>query len=327
MYRLTTPGFDIGGVCHQHYEYCKKILSGAVSNETIFVQIYELDPDDDYHDKNKWPKANPGLNITLKITALQAEYEEAVAKGGHVIVDFKTKLMALWVSSASEWIPDIKYMAACTHWNVDNFTGAVCFGGLDMAYSDQGDICAFSAYIPNKEKPGTGYVYTHYWIPETKSKDVSEIDYIAMQENGDITVTPGDTTDYDMVLDFLKDFNNRFQMKRLYFDAWNISYFYEQMVKSNLNVFKFQQSPSHMSPPTKRIGEMVHKKEIDFGNNQVTRWMISNVLIKDVGSGLIKMVREKKRKIDGIVATVMAYAASVDHGLENKEYSPQIIDL
>lgn len=327
IYRLTTPGFSLGGVCHEHYGYCKKILSGAVQNDTIFIMIFELDPDDDWHNKSIWGKSNPNLGNSPKLSAIESEYIEAMAKGGFAIVDFKTKILSMWVASASEWIPDAKYKAACTKWDIIDLAGRDATAGLDMAYSDQGDICALALWIPDDDKI-KGKFYLRYWIPETKSKDISEIDYLAMAENGYITLTRGDTTDYDQVLADIVALSQHFKIRSLYFDAWNISYFYEQMEKAGLPVFKFTQSISHMSPPTKRIGEMIHKKECDFGQNPITRWMFSNVLIKSIGSGLIKMTRDKKdRKIDGPVAAAMAYAAWIDHSMTYKEYKPQIIGL
>ncbi|HMR88780.1 MAG TPA: terminase large subunit [Saprospiraceae bacterium] len=333
MYRLTTPGFNIGGPCHEHYEYCKKILKGSVENDNIFAMIFELDKDDDWQDKKNWGKANPNLGASPKLHALESEFIESKAKGGFAIVDFKTKHLSMWVSSASEWIPDDKYMASCSVWELQSFKGAQCTAGLDMAYSDQGDICAFSMFIPDLDNPPFGRFFVHYWIPESKANDggtknTLEIDYLAMAEGGFITLTKGETTDYDTILADLIWYHENFQIHRIYFDAWNISYFYEQMEKAGLNVFKFTQSTGHMSPPTKRLGEMIHKKECDFGMNPITRWMFSNVMIKEVGSGLIKMERtNKQRKIDGPVSAVMAYAAWIDHSMTYKPYDPQIIKL
>lgn len=330
MYRLTTPGFSIGGPCHEHYMYCKKILEGKITNDSVFVQIYELDPDDDFHDKSLWKKANPNLGLSPKLASLEDEYNIAVAKGGFYIVDFKTKMLSMWVSSSSEWISDYKYIRSCSDWSINDHMGASVTMSLDMAYSDRGDITALCVCF---EHEGKIKFHHEYFIPEAKAKDTAttktvEIDYIAMSEQGFMYLTEGDTTDYDVIMKRLEWFNDNFDIRRLYFDAWNISYFYEQMVKRGLPVFKFNQNPGHMSPPTKRIGEMIHKKECDFGMNKVTRWMFSNVELKDKGNGLVMMSRSNvQRKIDGPVSAAMAYAAWIDEKLEYEEFNPQIIIL
>ena len=331
IYRLTTPGFNIGGPCHIHYEYCKKILALTVENDNIFVMIFEMDETDDWHDKNLWMKPNPNLGNSPKMDALIIEYNESIAKGGSAIVDFKTKILSMWVSSASGWIEDSKYTDSCTHWELSEYEGMEAFCGLDMAYSDQGDISAFSMYIPTTET--NGKMFIKYWIPRGKAIDngsgyTSEIDYLKMEEEGWLTITEGDNTDYDVILHDLLEINKKFKIRTLFFDAWNISYFYEQMEKNGLPVSKFNQSTGYMSPPTKRIGEMIHTKEVDFGRNPITRWMFSNVDIKNVGSGLIKMVRvNKQKKIDGPVSAVMAYAAFTNYRLNHKVYNPQVYIL
>ena len=328
IYRLTTPGFSIGGPCHIHYEYCKKILANTVENHNIFVMIFELEPEDDWHDMDTWIKANPNLGNSPKLDALKIEYTESVAKGGSAIVDFKTKILSMWVSSSSGWIPDDKYMDSCTQYDLSDFYGMEVFCGLDMAYSDSGDICAFSMYIPLSDTHGKMHI--HYWIPSSKAQDVgsgytSEMDYLKMSDDGFISLTEGDMTDYDSVLRDLMSYNENFIIRNIYFDAWNISYFYDQMEKAGLPVFKFNQSIGNMSPPTKRIGEMIHTKDIDFGMNPVTRWMFSNVEIKNIGSGLVKMVRmNKQKKIDGPISAVMAYAAYTNYRMQHKPYNPQV---
>ena len=322
---LTTPGFNIGGPAHVHYEYCTKVLNGVLENDRLFIQIYEMDENDDWTDSTIWGKANPGLGISPKLEPLLDEYTEAVAKGGFKIVDFKTKHLGMWVSNASEWIPLNVYKKCNTTWTIEEYAGFDAFGALDMAYSDRGDISAMGFIIPLDDVRVKAY--NKYYIPENKAKESAEIDYFRMAELGHVIITPGETTDYDYIMNDLLNLSELLKIRLINFDAWNISYFYEQMVKNGLPVQKFQQSVPYMSPPTKRIGEMIHKQEIDFGTNPVTQWMFSNVLLKDVGNGNVKMIREQKRKIDGPVTAVMAYSAWHEYKLTHKQVNVQIIGL
>lgn len=312
---LTTPGFNIGGPAHVHYDYCTKVLKGVLENERLFIQIYELDENDDWTDPTIWGKPNPGLGISPKLEPLLDEYKEAVAKGGFKIVDFKTKHLGMWVSNASEWIPLELYKKCNTAWNIKDYPKYDAFGALDMAYSDRGDVSALGLLVPIDDTRVK--MFNKYYIPEEKARIAQEIDYFRMAELGHVVITPGETTDYDYIMSDLMELSQLLQIRLINFDAWNISYFYEKMVQSGLPVQKFQQSVPYMSPPTKRIGEMIHKQEIDFGSNPVTQWMFSNVLLKDVGNGNVKMMREQHRKIDGAITTVMSYAAWHEYKLNN----------
>jgi phage terminase large subunit-like protein len=322
---LTTPGFNIGGPAHVHYEYCTKILNGVLDNERLFIAIYELDEGDDFTNTAVWLKSNPGLGVSPKIEPIIDELNEALAKGGFSIVDFKTKHMGMWVSNASEWIPLSKYKRTCTSWTLSDYYGYDAFGALDMAYSDRGDVAAFGMIIPMDDV--SVKCFNRYYIPEEKAKLSTEIDYLRMAELGHVVITPGDTTDYDCIMNDLLFYAEKLNIRLINFDAWNISYFYEQMVKNGLNVQKFNQSVPYMSPPTKRIGEMIHKKQIDFGTNPVTQWMFSNVFLKDVGNGNVKMIRENTKKIDGAVTAVMAYSAWHEYKINNPKFDVQIINL
>ena len=59
---ITTAGNNSeNNPCLKEEELCKKILTGEIVNEKYFVNIRQLDKDDDPHDESNWPKANPML--------------------------------------------------------------------------------------------------------------------------------------------------------------------------------------------------------------------------------------------------------------------------
>jgi phage terminase large subunit-like protein len=327
IYRLTTPGDDMGKPCYDHYLYCKKILSGAIKNDRVYVQIHELDDENEVHNMDMWVKPNPGLGHTCHLSAIEAEYQEATSKGGSAMADFKTKHLGMWVGSATEWIRNDHITACMQDFDYREWiVGKELYGGVDIAYSDVGDICSASFYSPIDDK--TGQSFNLYWIPETKLKTSNEIDYLRAQENNHIIVTPGDMTDYNRILTDLIEINTIQKIKSIYFDPWNISYFYGQMVDAGLPVEKYSQNIGNMSPPSKRIAEMINAREIIMQNNPVTRWMFSNVLVKDMGSGMIKLMRvDRKRKIDGVVALIIAYSCYMNIKLTQKKYNPTIISL
>lgn len=72
-------------------------------------------------------------------------------------------------------------------------------------------------------------------------------------------------------------------------------------------VVPFGQGYKDMSPPTKRLMELVLEGKIAHGGNIPLRWMMDNVFIKTDPAGNIKMDKEKSiERIDGAVALVMA---------------------
>ena len=59
---ITTAGFNLNGPCYEQYQFCKKILSGNVRKDSLFIFIAEMDEDDDIWEPKNWAKANP-LNL------------------------------------------------------------------------------------------------------------------------------------------------------------------------------------------------------------------------------------------------------------------------
>ena len=77
-----------------------------------------------------------------------------------------------------------------------------------------------------------------------------------------------------------------------------------------------------MSPPTKRLMELVLERKIAHGGNIVLRWMIDNVYIKTDPAGNIKMDKERStERIDGAVALVMALDRAIRNSDEDSVYN------
>ena len=88
------------------------------------------------------------------------------------------------------------------------------------------------------------------------------------------------------------------------------------------SVIPFGQGYKDMSPPTKRLMELVLERKIAHGGNIVLRWMMDNVYIKTDLAGNIKIDKEKSaERIDGAVALVMALDRAIRNSDEDSVYN------
>jgi phage terminase large subunit-like protein len=70
----------------------------------------------------------------------------------------------------------------------------------------------------------------------------------------------------------------------------------------------YRQGYATMSPPTKEFERFVKQKRINHGNNPVLRWMMTNVNPKyDRAENITLHKMTKHQKIDGVIATVIAF--------------------
>ncbi len=78
-----------------------------------------------------------------------------------------------------------------------------------------------------------------------------------------------------------------------------------------------------MNLPTKELEAKINKREFNHLGNPVLRWMADNATIQTDPAGNIKIIKDikmKGKKVDGIISNVMAYGLMLD-GAEDEEGS------
>ena len=163
---ITTAGYDTMGVCFAQRKIAENILVGnveAAAGDTMFAYIACIDePDkdgkggDDWKDEKCWAKANPNLNVSVKMDGLR----EAAAKAmidPTALNSFLCKRLNVWTSQEIRWMPPDKW-ALCNVAGplaspkmlraaaVEKLAGRVCIGGLDL--SAKIDLSAFALVFP-----------------------------------------------------------------------------------------------------------------------------------------------------------------------------------
>ena len=68
---ITTAGVETGTVCHELYEYSKKIIEGVVQDKTFYPVVYEAPEESDIYDEKTWYIANPALGVFRKIEEMR----------------------------------------------------------------------------------------------------------------------------------------------------------------------------------------------------------------------------------------------------------------
>ena len=171
MLAITTAGFNLNSFCYEHYKFCKRILSGAIKKESLFIYIAELDDDDDIWKPENWAKANPlqlwNEDNTLNQTMMARMAEkalEAKEKQGQELTNFLTKSLNRWVTAGENAYLDAEKWAACAcDITIDQMCGQECYLGIDL--SSGGDLTSLSFVFPNNEVP---YIWSVSFMPEKR---------------------------------------------------------------------------------------------------------------------------------------------------------------
>lgn len=196
---ITTAGFNLNSPCYAQYQFCQKVLSGAIEKDSLFIYIAELDKDDDPFDAANWGKANPLLlwnadgTANLEKQRLIAEKAiDAKEKQGEDLVNFLTKSLNQWVTYTGGAYIDAEKWAACgSETTLEDMRGRDCYLGIDL--SSGGDLTSIAlVFPPLDDEPA--YIWSHSYMPELRLAEHEkndEVPYGIWFRAGLLTLTSG----------------------------------------------------------------------------------------------------------------------------------------
>jgi phage terminase large subunit-like protein len=311
---ITTAGFDPAVPCKQEEDYAKAVLEGRFINESYFAIIYTLDEDDDWNDKEKWIKANPGLNTILPFYRIEADYNKSKDKPLE-INKFKTKRLNIWTQAEEIWITQ-------EQWDLNNSEvpeelNVPCYAGLDL--STNIDITAFVPAFACEDKIP---LMPMFFIPEDNMYERMERDkvpYDLWVDQGYVIATPGNVIDYSFIKEYVLEFAETYDLRELAYDPYNASQLIVELQNEGIECVEFRQGPYTMSPASKNFEQKVLAGGLAHGGNPVLSWMISCTAVKYDAKNNIQPVKPNRqrsgKRIDGTIASIMA----VDRLIRNTE--------
>lgn len=322
MFGITTAGFSQSSYCYQLRDYATKVLDGVIEDDAFFAIIYTLDDEDladpdGWLNEALWVKANPNLDVSVKMDDLRALAVKAQAMPtakGH----FLTKRLNIWTNAGVQWIPAEVWSACSTEVDEKELIGRTCYGGLDL--SSTLDLTAFVLVFPPTDDDPLFRVLPRFWVPETAMRERSKaqrVPYPAWVEQGYIEMIPGDVVDYEYVYRRIDADRERFDVKEIAFDRWGASQVYVRMATAGQTMVQIGQGYASMSAPMKTLETLLRSRQIAVGTNPVLRWNAHNLVAASDEHANIKP--DKKRsteKIDGMVALMMGLARATLHDPE-----------
>lgn len=310
VWAISTAGFDLSGIGYEIHTHARKILEGAVKEETQFAVIYSIDEGDDWQSPDVLIKANPNLGISVDLDYTLGLIREAQAMPSKQ-PNVMTKVFNMWLSGGVRWA-DLKAWKDARDENlkVEDFIGKRCFIGLDL--SAVSDITAKVLVFPEMRDGKRHYtVFPTYYLPKATLSDGRNASYAGWQIEGHIKAIPGNVIDYDLVrADILKDIE-LYDVRKICIDPYEARDFTNQMMQMGHPIVTIPQNVAVMSSPAKELDAASRSKRLHLPLEPVTLWMASNVEVRPDTNDNIKPRKaadKEENKIDGIVAIVNALA-------------------
>lgn len=314
---ITTAGFRLDYPCYDLRNYCVSILKGEKEDDSIFAAIYELDEGDDWRDENTWIKCSPNLGVTLSKVWLTEQINQAKQNPTDE-VGVRTKQCNQWLSSSDIWIPESVVQSSMERLDLESFNPDeyVVYGGVDL--SAVSDLTSLSLLF-YKESEDKYYFWNKVYLPETCIRDKYNSQLYEMWANrGYLTLTKGNTVDYDYILNDMRYFYEKYNVFSYYYDAWNSQGLINNCNKEGIPTTPFSQSIGHFSPSVKEFERLLMSDHVVIDKNPLVRWEFNNVVMKYDFQGNVKPSKEvNQNKIDTIISMIQALGG---HLKENGNY-------
>lgn len=320
--KITTAGDNIGGPCYKYELQMQKVLEGTIVRERTFCIIYTIDTKpytdpfgverqaDDWTSLEAAPKANPLWGQAVDPEGYQTALEEAIQEpdkqGPH-----KTKRLNIWTNALNGFYDMQKWnaLADCSL-KIEDFAEWECVAGLDLA--SKLDLCAM-VWVFRREGVGTDpetgelclvdhyYVFCKSYLPSAVASKKENTDYRTWAEQGWLTVTSGNITDYSFILrDLLKSAETHV-VREVDFDQREAGFLMQEFekVEGDETTFEIPQNVATLSEPMKWLQSLVVDGRIHHDGNPVLSWAMSNVVAKaDANENVFPRKATDAQKID-----------------------------
>ena len=301
---ITTAGTVRSGLYDNLYERSSKVLNGTITDDSFLPFIYELDTEAEYTDPEMWIKANPNLGISVNEEYLAAKVEKAKTDAS-ARPGILTKHFNLPQTSETSWLTFDTLNNEETY-NEDDHKGLYCIGGADL--SSTTDLTAATLMW---EKDDRIYVKQMYWLPSAKIQERTNEDKVPYDiwiKQGIMRASQGNKINYSDVTEWFVEQVNKYDLRPLWvgYDSWNAQYWCDEMRAEGFDMVEVRQGAKSMSTPMKQMEADLADKKINYNNNPILKWCMTNVSIETDKNDNIRPVKgiSNQARIDGVVRGV-----------------------
>lgn len=310
----STNGFIVDGYLDKKLAYAKKVILGEIDDIHFLPFLYEQDSEQEiWTDEASWEKSNPSIRYGVKkIAKLRRDIEVAkVDKSSrmHLLTkDFNVKQ-----NNVQSWLMLEDYDYPVEVFSLEDFKDAFYLAAVDLSATTDLSNAKILLMKPNDK---TKYVYSHYWIPESKLEDSDDKEagakYLEWARQGILTIHDGNEIDVSQIADWFYDLLKEYNLKlfkcgydqryaKTFLDRMDVYGFEYEMIYQNRNV---------MSPPMKLVEADLKARYINYNRNEMDMWCLGNAALEMDNRGNIMCVKidnQKSKRIDGAVTLIILY--------------------
>lgn len=307
----TTQGQNRDCYLDRKIAKAKAVIEGENDDDRFLPFLYEQDSEGEvWQDEASWEKSNPSLRYGVKkIDKLRRDVEDAKTdKATRVLL--LTKDFNIPLSEATNWLMSEDYDYPQETVDLEEFRGSFYLAAVDLSATT--DLSNAKILLKKPDDP-TFYIFTRYFIPETKLtlSDDSEAGatYAEWAREDKLTIHEGSEVDIAAVADWFYTLYKDYGLRpyKTGYDQRFSKNFIERMDEYSFDVEMLNQG-RYLSNAMKLTEAELKSRRINYGGHPIDKWCLRNCCCKVDDVGNIQPVKEKRqhsRRIDGAVTLIM----------------------
>lgn len=319
---ITTAGTVREAVYDMKYEEAEMILNGlddpeGYKDDRFLPVIYELDRRTEWLDRTCWQKANPALGTVKKVDNLETKVNKAKANS-MLVKNLLTKDFNVRETSTESFLTFEEANNTDT-FDLLELKPRYAIGGADLSETIDLTAACIMFRVPNDD---TTYVKHMYWLPEDlleqRTKE-DKIPYDLWYEKGLLRTTPGNSVHHKYVTEWFVEMMKEYDVyiPWIGYDRWSAKYWTEEMqnVFGKESMIPIAQGKQTLSSPLKLLKAELEKNKINYGNNPITKWCLTNTSVHvDIKNNTIQPVKgmNQRKRIDGLAAMLNSFVVLND---------------
>lgn len=313
---ITTAGTVRECIFDDMYELACDIADGKKTDDTFLPILYELDSREEWTNPKMWPKANPGLGKIKKYKTLESFVERAKTNPadlpGVLCKDFNIR-----ETDSKTWL-SFEVAQNTATFELSDVYNTYAIGGCDLSATT--DLTCATLLI-RKPDDKTVYVLQQYFLPQARidrldKKNTNEAPYKLWAKRGLLTICEGNRVDFSAVTAWFVQMAVEYKIDafKVGYDRALAGYWVEEMKANGFTMEPVAQGPFTWSQPMREMGAALADKIVNYNNNPVLLWCLTNTAVKKSGLNNIQPVKiTDRRRIDGAVSLLNAWVIYVKY--------------
>lgn len=318
----TTAGTVRENVYDDIYDEAERTINGyfdpdGYKDERSLFLVYELDDRKTWTDEKTWMQANPGLGTIKKTDALRDKVNKAKANP-KLVKNLLTKDFDIPETTSESWLT-FETIDNRETFDMSELKPRYCVGGVDLAATTDLTCATIVFKLPDDIKT---YVKQMYWLPgnliEVRSHE-DKIPYDVWEERGLLRRSGTNKVNYKDITKWFLEVQNEMDcyIFKLGYDRWSATYLVDELTQyfGKTVPVPVAQGAKTFSNPMKRLESDLRSKLINYDNNPILKWCLTNAAIKSDTNDNIALVKTSnpRRRIDGVASLMDAIIVLEDN--------------